>query len=275
MNPEENHIPIVASFGLRGGTGKTSILWSVADVLRRRGARPLIIDFDFPSPTMQDSAPGKSIDNSKETFPRYLFLHPKNKPSLYSIIQTWELEEGITIDFIPSAIPPIDINRHLNTIKLLFSDATNLAQAIMFFQNGTAQLEAEYDYLLVDATPGLNPYSTLSLLATDLSIYVMKDTAIDIQQLQSISKEIIQRATKQRGSAIIVVNECLREIALVEKEVSKLIPAFPVIGMPFLREARLKMLKNKSEDHRVLLEHSAYAQAIDRIVDELIQRTTR
>lgn len=183
---------IVTFHSFRRGTGRTSLLTSIAVILARQGKRVGIVDANLQSPSahilfkLRDSDIHQTLDS-------YLWGECTLDQIIYDVSKVASLEDD-TLYLIPSSD---DMLRVIRTLKEGFS-INSLTSVFSKFAN-----LRNLDYLFVDSSSGLNEDILLSMSVADLLVIVMR---LDEQDYQGVGMtlEIAKRLNLPRS--LVVVN---------------------------------------------------------------------
>ena len=171
---------IIGVINQKGGTGKTTTTINLGVALAQKKKSVLLIDLD-PQGSLSYALGVEFEESLSDVF--------EGKVSLSSILQE---TEGLSV-------APSDVE--LADIELSLSDAEDRE---LFLKNILRDLEAEFDYVLIDCPPSLSSLTVNALTASQLVIIPMQMEVLSLQGLDLVSDTI--------GKIQSTVNETL-EIA--------------------------------------------------------------
>lgn len=195
---------IITVATLKGGTGKTTVVFNLAGVLSER-KKVLIIDADAQCNISSDV--GINIaDQSKKTI-KDIFESSKIKPK--EVIEKSPIKELPNLDIIGSSIK-------LTATELQLVSRAGREQILKHYIDDNIEIFKEYDYILIDTNPSMgivnqNAFYVADhiLLVSDISyngiqgaelfMYLWEEARNDLRKKDNISALIINNFDKRIG----------------------------------------------------------------------------
>jgi chromosome partitioning protein len=157
----------IAVLSQKGGTGKTTTVRTLADVLRRGGVRTLAIDFD-PQGNLSD----------------YFDLPPDVEPTIADVLSgRAKAAEAIHEDLIPA-------NLSLAEAELMLGGKMGRELTL---RRALAKLPGEYDVILVDCPPSLGLLTVNALVAADHALVTAEAQYFALQGVEQ-AMEVVELA---------------------------------------------------------------------------------
>jgi cellulose biosynthesis protein BcsQ len=150
---------VIAVYHNKGGVGKTTTVINLAAALSKRGKRVLVIDLDSQANTTYALGLVKFQDESADDIrDRYVYhvLIERNKFPISEVVRKSDFCDP-SIDVIPSHI---DLMEKEQELILTEAARTRLVKKL-------ADVENQYDIVLIDTPPSLNLYARIALIAAD------------------------------------------------------------------------------------------------------------
>lgn len=161
---------ILALANRKGGSGKTTSSINIADALVRKGKKVLLVDFD----SQAQATTGCGILPHKLEMSVYELIHLMlNGQKLRNEISATIIKERKLFDILPS-------KADLSALELeagLFNGRELLLKKLLL------EIEADYDYILVDLPPSLGLTTINGLVAADRLIIPMELTFLSMDGL--------------------------------------------------------------------------------------------
>ncbi|UJG41735.1 MAG: ParA family protein [Candidatus Heimdallarchaeum aukensis] len=188
----------------RGGTGKTTFLLNIAGELVTRGKKVLAIDFDLRAPAFQSYF---KIDKLN-----YLSDYLLNKKHLEEVIVQAEERGNGRIDLIFSSME--FLKQHSKQRDKLVRDDTVYLSKLYQLQK---EVEENYDYLLIDTTPGFFYRSIDAMMISDILLIVSTPTISNVQGLEELWRNVYSML-KEDVNMYLLINMIEKEGEKVDKE---------------------------------------------------------
>ncbi len=157
----------IAVLSQKGGTGKTTTVRTLADVLRRVDVRTLAVDLD-PQGNLSD----------------YFDLPPESEPTIADVLAgTATVTEAIHDQVIPASL-------NLAECELMLGGKIGRE---MTLRRALAQLGAEWDVVLVNCPPSLGLLTVNALVAADYALITAEAQYFALQGVEQ-AMEVIEIA---------------------------------------------------------------------------------
>jgi chromosome partitioning protein len=157
----------IAVLSQKGGTGKTTTVRTLADVLRRVDVRTLAVDLD-PQGNLSD----------------YFDLPPESEPTIADVLAgTATVTEAIHDQMIPASL-------NLAECELMLGGKIGRE---MTLRRALAQLGDEWDVVLVDCPPSLGLLTVNALVAADYALITAEAQYFALQGVEQ-AMEVIEIA---------------------------------------------------------------------------------
>jgi chromosome partitioning protein len=150
---------VIAVYHNKGGVGKTTTVINLAAALSKRGKRVLVIDLDSQANTTYALGLVKFQDESADDIrDRYVYhaIVERNKFSIPEVVRKSDFCDP-PIDIIPSHI---DLMEHEQELIQTITALPRLLKKL-------ADVESQYDMVLIDTPPSLNLYARIALISAD------------------------------------------------------------------------------------------------------------
>ncbi|MFX0060965.1 MAG: ParA family protein [Candidatus Hermodarchaeota archaeon] len=175
----------IAFHSSKGGSGKTFLVANIGKVLASKGKKCIIIDCDVVGPSFN------TIFSSKTNTNFYINDILLGKCSVSEAIYQSNIEN---LDIIFANPSPI-----MGEGLLAFEHATHVNALRNLSQMGLELHNLNYDILLLDTTPGLNPLSVNALLVTQSVVLAVRPDSYSLKTTNHILRTIY---TRLRDSAV-------------------------------------------------------------------------
>ncbi|HEY0579617.1 MAG TPA: ParA family protein [Candidatus Nitrosocosmicus sp.] len=201
-------VKTIALHSYKGGTGKTTIAANLSTLLVSKGFNVLLIDMDVYAPSLHvyfNSKPEKWMNN-------YLLDDLEFSDVIYdftSIIQ----------DFYPSALSS---NKKKGIFNIVFSNPKKEEITSLDFQNrdsSKSQMlkkmlylreksnsDINYDFIILDTSPGIRPWSINALAIADIIILSLKMDHIDIEGTKQMAIDVYKSFINFGAKSYLLLN---------------------------------------------------------------------
>jgi chromosome partitioning protein len=157
----------IAVLSQKGGTGKTTTVRTLADILRRVNVRTLAVDLD-PQGNLSD----------------YFDLPPESEPTIADVLAgTATATQAIHADVIPASL-------NLAETELMLGGKIGRE---MTLRRALAELRGEWDIVLVDCPPSLGLLTVNALVAADYALVSAEAQYFALQGVEQ-AMEVIEIA---------------------------------------------------------------------------------
>ncbi len=157
----------IAVLSQKGGTGKTTTVRTITDVLRRAGLRTLAIDMD-PQGNLSD----------------YFDLPPDAEPTIADVLSgRSELDEAILQDIVPA-------NLSLAEAELMLGGRMGRELTL---RKALARAGESYDVILIDCPPSLGLLTVNALVAADYALITAEAQYFALQGVEQ-ALEVVELA---------------------------------------------------------------------------------
>jgi chromosome partitioning protein len=149
---------VIAVYHNKGGVGKTTTVINLAAALSKRGKRVLVIDLDSQANTTYALGLVKFQDETADDIrDRYVYnvIFERNKLISEVVRKSDFCEPGI--DVVPSHIDLMEGEEKLNKLDV----------AKFRLVKKLAEVESQYDIVLIDTPPSLNVFARIALISAD------------------------------------------------------------------------------------------------------------
>jgi chromosome partitioning protein len=200
-------VKTIAFHSYKGGTGKTTIAANLSTLLVSKGFNVLLVDMDVYAPSLHvyfNFKPEKwmnnyLLDDLEFTDVIYDFTHivndfytptsSGNKKGLFSIVFSNPKKEEITsLDFQ---------NRD--------SSKSQMLKKMLYLREKTNP-DVIYDYIILDTSPGIRPWSINSLAIADIIILSLKMDHIDIEGTKQMAADVYKSFINFGAKSYLLLN---------------------------------------------------------------------
>jgi len=191
----------------KGGTGKTTIAVNLAVLLAKKGKNVCLLDTDFQGPSIMTF-----FDRNVKFINEYLRGEAELSDCLQDISKELRTLGKLFVgfaDYSPAAInsmlrvdPDISMRMLTNLISL---------------RDQVFEIPYEVDYLILDSSPGMGLNTINSIMAADISIYVIKLTNLDIDGTVSMIHGISKNLKIKKPNPLIIANMIPEQFIADEK----------------------------------------------------------
>jgi chromosome partitioning protein len=170
----------IAVLSQKGGTGKTTTVRTLADVLRRSGVRTLTVDLD-PQGNLSD----------------YFDLPPAIEPTISEVLSgAVEAADAIHEDIIPA-------NLRLAEAELMLGGRIGRELTL---RRALADVVADYEIVLIDCPPSLGLLTVNGLVAADRALITAEAQYFALQGVeQAMEVVVLARDTLNPGLSLLGV----------------------------------------------------------------------
>jgi chromosome partitioning protein len=157
----------IAVLSQKGGTGKTTVVRTLADVLRRVGVSTLAVDLD-PQGNLSD----------------YFDLPPESEPTIADVLTgAANAREAIHQDVIPASL-------NLAEAELMLGGKMGRE---MTLRRALAKVQRDYEVVLIDCPPSLGLLTVNALVAADWALVTAEAQYFALQGVEQ-AMEVIELA---------------------------------------------------------------------------------
>src|SRR4051794_14970568 len=157
----------IAVLSQKGGTGKTTAVRTLTDVLRRAGLRTLAVDLD-PQGNLSD----------------YFDLPPDAEPTIADVLSGRSaIDEAILQDIVPA-------NLSLAEAELMLGGRMGRELTL---RKALAQADGDYDVILIDCPPSLGLLTVNGLVAADYALITAEAQYFALQGVEQ-AMEVVELA---------------------------------------------------------------------------------
>jgi chromosome partitioning protein len=200
-------VKTIAFHSYKGGTGKTTIAANLSTLLVSKGYNVLLVDMDVYAPSLHvyfNFKPEKwmnnyLLDDLEFTDVIYDFTDivndfytstlSGNKVGLFSIVFSNPKKEEITsLDFQ---------NRD--------SSKSQMLKKMLYLREKTAP-DVIYDYIILDTSPGIRPWSINALAIADVIILSLKMDHIDIEGTKQMADDVYKSFINFGAKSYLLLN---------------------------------------------------------------------
>lgn len=186
---------VLSVSALKGGVGKTTITLGLASAAMARGLRTLVVDLD----PQCNSSTGLGAVGEYEYSVAEVIKRPRHNTVLKAIVaSTWAKGQTGKLDVLLGQPKLTEIALKKPTFKQLWH-----------LEQGLAEIESDYDLVLIDTPPSINSLTRMAWVASDRVLLVTEPSfnsllAVD-QGLKALS-EIRKQVNRQVSLYGILVN---------------------------------------------------------------------
>ncbi len=191
------HVLSVSS--LKGGVGKTTVTLGLASAAFARGVRTLVVDFD----PQADATTAMDVDVRDRLTVADVLGSPKERTVRQAIARSgWTRSHQGTIDVLLGSPSAINFDGPHPSIR----DIWKLEEAL-------ANVEADYDLVLVDCAPSLNALTRTAWAASDRVVIVTEPGLFSVAAADRALRAIeeIRRSLSPRLQPLGILVNRLRE----------------------------------------------------------------
>ncbi|MEM4158071.1 MAG: MinD/ParA family protein [Candidatus Methanomethylicaceae archaeon] len=242
----------------RGGTGKSTTTANLSVLLAALGKKVATIDMDITSPGLHVIY-NVSTHNMKYTLNDYIYNRCAFEDMVLDLTGHLKLPRG-AVYFLGSSMRPEEI---VKVIREGYSEG--------FFNHISQNLSEAYgvDYVIFDTHPGLNEDTLLAIMASDVSLLLMRMDKQDITGTY-ITSQILKKFGRVSYVILNMVPPNLAESSELPSEISSIIDATVIGVLPFYEE----VLSHRSRGVFCLFHpQHPYSSQLLKVAKKLIQLT--
>ena len=202
-------IKTIAFHSYKGGTGKTTIAANLSTLLVSKGFNVLLIDMDVYAPSLHvyfNSKPEKWMNN-------YLLDDLEFSDVIYDFT-------NVIQDFYPSSSSSSSNKKGI--FNIVFSNPKKEEITSLDFQNrdsSKSQMlkkmlylrektdpDINYDYIILDTSPGIRPWSINALAISDIIILSLKMDHIDIEGTKQMATDVYKSFINFGAKSYLLLN---------------------------------------------------------------------
>lgn len=250
---------IIAVANQKGGVGKTSLCLHMAGTLAERGSRVLVVDMD-----QQGNLSAVLAD-------------PQH-PGCYSVADLLMDEPAVRAQTVVlrTPIPQIDLLPATGTLSELDARLAQDDDAVFYLRDALADLQGDYDAILIDCPPNLDRATRMALVAADAVLIPIEcqDWAVRGSNQMMALIERVQRRTNPRLRLLGFVINKYKPRRTLEQDYNQALRAqygakvFQTELGDYVQYAEAAAERRPITHYHPTSEH---AQAYRRLIEELLQ----
>jgi cellulose biosynthesis protein BcsQ len=186
---------VVSVSSLKGGVGKTTVTLGIASAGFAAGQRVLVIDMDPQS----DASTGLDVVMGNHLTVAHVLGNPKRQTIRQSILPSgWTRNHRGTVDLMLGSPASMQFDTPMLTKREIWR-----------MEEVLAEVEADYDLVLIDCPPSLNGLTRMAWTASDRVLVVTEPSLFSVAATQRAFRAVseLQRAVSPRLRALgVVVN---------------------------------------------------------------------
>jgi chromosome partitioning protein len=202
-------VKTIAFHSYKGGTGKTTIAANLSTLLVSKGFNVLLIDMDVYAPSLHvyfNSKPEKWMNN-------YLLDDLEFSDVIYDFT-------NVIQDFYPSVVSSSSNKKGI--FNIVFSNPKKEEITSLDFQNrdsSKSQMlkkmlylrektnsDISYDFIILDTSPGIRPWSINALAIADIIILSLKMDHIDIEGTKQMATDVYKSFINFGAKSYLLLN---------------------------------------------------------------------
>jgi len=172
---------VIAFHSYKGGTGKSTLSANIAALLAKEGKKTVLLDFDFRGPNLGTLFDTSYNINPAKTINDFLFDSSVN---LDDIIHDMEKEIGIPLSVCFASTDFHDIQ------KIIRADKHQRQKNLKRILRLKDILAEEYDYAIIDTSPGIQMESIDALVISDTVLLVLKPDDFDMHGTEMMVNQL-------------------------------------------------------------------------------------
>jgi len=199
---------VIAFHSYKGGTGKTTLAVNLSANLASKGYNVLLIDMDVYAPSLYvyfNIQPKKWINdylNDKIAFcdSIYDFSHVMNEFHSGS-----QIKENVGSFHTVFSNPSKQEITDLDSIMRKDSSKSQMLKKMLFLKE-TSITEVDYDYMILDTSPGIRYWSINSLAISDIIFLSLKMDNIDVEGTKHLAMDVYGSFTSYGTISYLLLN---------------------------------------------------------------------
>lgn len=259
---------IISCVAFKGGVGKTSTTAMIGFELAKRGCKTLMVDTD-PQANLTSIALRTRLAQGGN--------QAKLKASLMKAVEDHDLTEALVnimpnLDLVGSSI---DFSLYPQLLAKHFDDYTEQVQYLSELLEPVAK---DYDFVILDTSPGLSVYQASVLYASDWALCMMKTDPYSMQGLTNLLEYIQNTVINEYGAPKLQplgVLPVMMQRGSLDKGILEMVTEkygkdslLPVI--PYLpRINRYSAIGITDDEYFDQRPHKLYAKVVDEILERV------
>lgn len=199
---------VIAFHSYKGGTGKTTLAVNLSANLASKGYNVLLIDMDVYAPSLYvyfNIQPKKWINdylNDKIAFCEsiYDFTHVINEYNSGP-----QIKENVGSFHTVFSNPSKQEITDLDSIMRKDSSKSQMLKKMLFLKE-TSMTEVDYDYMILDTSPGIRYWSINSLAISDIIFLSLKMDNIDVEGTKHLAMDVYGSFTSYGTVSYLLLN---------------------------------------------------------------------
>ena len=199
---------VIAFHSYKGGTGKTTLAVNLSANLASKGYNVLLIDMDVYAPSLYvyfNIQPKKWINdylNDKIAFCDSIYDFSHVLKEFHSSLQIKKNGGSFhTVFSNPSKQEITD----LDSIMRKDSSKSQMLKKMLFLKE-TSMTEVDYDYMILDTSPGIRYWSINSLAISDIIFLSLKMDNIDVEGTKHLAMDVYGSFTSYGTISYLLLN---------------------------------------------------------------------
>lgn len=213
---------IVVIHSYKGGTGKTNISINLAAALASQGNKVCLIDLDFRAPSL---ATFFSVVDQREWLNDYLNGTCKIEEVLRDMTDRINGEGQL---FVGLADPSPEVIREMSSKDRKWE--MRALGRLLSLRNSLLK-DKNFDYLILDTSPGLQYSSINAIVSADLAVVASTFDRSDVNGTKRMLKELYDLFEKKTN---VIVNKVLYDISSPPEKTNLLNKINDIYGVPVL-----------------------------------------
>ena len=199
---------VIAFHSYKGGTGKTTLAVNLSANLSSKGYNVLLIDMDVYAPSLYvyfNIQPKKWINdylNDKIAFcdSIYDFTHVMNEYN-----SGLQIKENVGSFHTVFSNPSKQEITDLDSIMRKDSSKSQMLKKMLLLKE-TSITEVDYDYMILDTSPGIRYWSINSLAISDIIFLSLKMDNIDVEGTKHLAMDVYGSFTSYGTISYLLLN---------------------------------------------------------------------
>ena len=199
---------VIAFHSYKGGTGKTTLAVNLSANLASKGYNVLLVDMDVYAPSLYvyfNIQPKKWINdylNDKIAFCDSIYDFSHVLKEFHSSLQIKENGGSFhTVFSNPSKQEITD----LDSVMRKDSSKSQMLKKMLFLKE-TSITEIDYDYMILDTSPGIRYWSINSLAISDIIFLSLKMDNIDVEGTKHLAMDVYGSFTSYGTISYLLLN---------------------------------------------------------------------